>query len=400
MRITDIITVDKYGNPTGIKWERVNSIPEFSVLQHCEQSKKWHAEGNAYIHTKNVVRAMHRLIESYSSKMEIDPEVAQILIAAALFHDIGKSVTTIFKNNDWHSYGHEVMSEQITRNLLWDEKFQVRESICLLVGAHMEPLFYNKDNWVKKMSSLCGRMSAIKSWVDLRHLILLKIADTEGSKMEDLTRKEADICFLTDLLNHLNFQFCNSLQGIHTMFKSIYDNKQNAKYCVVMIGLPGAGKDYFIENNLKTVLNNNCGISGDFVVVSRDEIRIKMGLCKPGEKYKGNSSEEDMVTEAFNKELVESMSSHDIVVINNINLREKYRKAYKDTLKQFNVKWIYIYVEADSLETNIARRSGMIDKEVFPQLICRFEWPKPEEYHSFCIYTPTYTRCVGVVYQK
>jgi gluconate kinase len=66
--------------------------------------------------------------------------------------------------------------------------------------------------------------------------------------------------------------------------------------------------------------------------------------------------------------------------IDNINLKKKYRDYYKTLLKDFNVRWVYHYVETSNLETNIKRRAGQIDRNVFTNMIKSFEWPDASEY--------------------
>lgn len=49
MKFTDII---KNGD---VDWDKVNTIPEFSILNETMQSQKWHKEGDVMKHTRNVV---------------------------------------------------------------------------------------------------------------------------------------------------------------------------------------------------------------------------------------------------------------------------------------------------------------------------------------------------------
>ena len=61
----------------------------------------------------------------------------------------------------------------------------------------------------------------------------------------------------------------------------------------VMIGLPGAGKDTWIANNLPEAHK----------VVCRDDIRAELGLCQPGEKIVASFQQENLVTGIFNNNL-------------------------------------------------------------------------------------------------
>ena len=166
MLINDFINFDNAGYPESINWDNVMKVPEFSALEKCEQSPVWHREGNALIHTKNVVAAMHQLIQEFDHRTYHDdlnilvgPEDAKLLMTAALFHDIGKVVTTEFKKGTWHAYGHEVESEKITRSILWDEDFDAREAVCALVALHMEPLNLTRSYFRKLVIKMDKRLT-------------------------------------------------------------------------------------------------------------------------------------------------------------------------------------------------------------------------------------------------
>ena len=138
----------------------------------------------------------------------------------------------------------------------------------------------------------------------------------------------------------------------------------------VMIGLPGAGKDTWIKNNLPGV---KC-------IASRDDIRVELGLCGVDEKYAGTPEEENLVTGVFNYKLKEYARSGEDIVINNTNLKRKYRMAYKKLLRDFPVDWVYVIVKAPTIEDNIKRREGQIPPEIIMRMANSYEAPTPDEY--------------------
>ena len=137
-----------------------------------------------------------------------------------------------------------------------------------------------------------------------------------------------------------------------------------------MIVLPGAGKDTWIANNLPEAHK----------VVCRDDIRTELGLCNAGEKIVATPQQESLVTGIFNAKLREYAAAGEDIAINNINLRRKYRLGFKKTLADFDVKWIYVVVEAPDLDTNKERRKGQIPPEVFDRMAASYEPPTPDEY--------------------
>ena len=54
-------------------------------------------------------------------------------------------------------------------------------------------------------------------------------------------------------------------------------------------------------------------------------------------------------------------------------------------LKDYNVFWKYIYVEASELNKNIERRKGQINELAFRKMVESFEFPTPDEYDVFQI---------------
>ena len=138
----------------------------------------------------------------------------------------------------------------------------------------------------------------------------------------------------------------------------------------MMIGLPGAGKDTWIANNLPNTQK----------VVSRDDIRAEMGLCNVGEKIVATPHQENLITGIFNSKLKEYARAGEDIVINNTNLRKKYRLAFKRLLSDFNVEWIYVIVEAPDLDTNKKHREGQIPPEVLERMASTYEPPTPDEY--------------------
>ncbi len=138
----------------------------------------------------------------------------------------------------------------------------------------------------------------------------------------------------------------------------------------VMIGLPGAGKDTWIKENLPDA---KC-------IVCRDDIRVELGLCGPDQKIVGTRRQEEMVTGIFYTKLKMYAREGEDIVINNINLKRQYRRDYHKVLQNYDVNWIYVVVEAPDLDTNKERRKGQIPPEIFDRMVASYEPPTPDEY--------------------
>ena len=123
-----------------------------------------------------------------------------------------------------------------------------------------------------------------------------------------------------------------------------------------MIGLPGSGKntlidDLFDDNKIITLYDGDEFLyrlqEGETEILSRDDIRAELGFCADGQKIVGTKEQEDKVTEIFNQRMLHAASCGHDIVINNINLKKKYREEIVNTLsKEYNVITDYLYVEA------------------------------------------------------
>ena len=406
MLINDFINFDNAGYPESINWDNVMKVPEFSALEKCEQSPVWHREGNALIHTKNVVAAMHQLIQEFDHRTYHDdlnilvgPEDAKLLMTAALFHNIGKVVTTEFKKGTWHAYGHEVESEKITRSILWDEDFDAREAVCALVALHMEPLNLTRSNFRKLVMKMDKRLTDFYSHrqaysININHLFLLKIADVMGSDITDTERKNLDIRFLRkccQLTSHNHIYKERLIDEALAEYdqKKVQHQKKPVKYGIIMIGIPGAGKNYFLENQMDKFLTEE--VDPNILLratISRDDIREELDMCKSGEKVMLTNGQEKKVTKVYCQKVENAIPAVDAVIFNNMNIKYTYRRQYHELLeahKEYEWKWIYIYVEAPDLSTNISRRDGQIPSDCFKRFTRTLDWPKPDEYDMLII---------------
>lgn len=357
----------------GVNWDYVLTIPEFSVLQTCNQSVKYHGEGNAFIHTKCV---MEEALKVAKSQFEFEFEDALVFLTAALFHDIGKGVTTeLGKGNDWHSYNHEFAGERITRRLLWNEGWEFREAVCSLVRYHMVPFtILKQNNYIEKILKIgC----VIPSW---KMLYCLHYCDFMGSKNENGHKDDyIRMGYLRNLLESLQIykESKNLLNRNFFTLKEVFSKKDKPYVQIyMMIGLPGSGKDTFIKEHFD---------GDDYVVLSRDDIRVELGYCREGEKIVGNSIQEETVSKVFNERLIDAANDGKKIIINNINLKRAYRDDIINKLNNYNTFVTYIYVEAKGLNKNIERRLGEIDETVFYQMIEKFDWPDITEYDKFDI---------------
>ena len=363
-----------------INWKYVESIPEFAKLKECEQNPKWHSEGNAWEHTMKCVHAAYTLIldEMYNG---LDPKVA---IAAVLFHDIGKGVTTEFLKGNWHAYGHEFSGEKIARRLLWNAPMSIREIICACTRWHMKVLNMATSKNIVNEILVMSRIP-FANW---RYLTFVKHCDILGSEQEDIDSKYNDIDkvrSIYDIANKLGVLDCEFPVYEEEQRRMVFSPNKAWKSGVddipsvyVLIGLPGAGKNTWIER----FLGGN--VPEDIVILSRDDIRAELGFCKDGEKVVLSSDKESEVSEVFNERFIKALNDGKDVVLNNINLKKRYRDDFKRLAGNRLIDWRYVYVEAPTIEDNIKRRPTF-DPQQLRNMTEVLEWPQPDEYDRLLI---------------
>lgn len=370
-------------NGLEIDWTYVESIPEFAKLKECQQNPKWHSEGTAWDHTVKCVEAAQELLATeYQNLGETEKKT---LLLSVLFHDIGKGETTEFVKENWHAYGHEMASERIARRLLWDEDFAMREAICSMARWHMEVLrVADAKDFVTKILKM-----ACMPFFNWEAAIFVKRCDSLGSEPEDPSQGKIDEARLKFLENACLSFGCYKYSKLigsrirYRLFGKSIDwsnpySPSDKPFIAVLIGLPGAGKDTLIKN-----------YKADVEVLCRDDIRAELGFCNEGDKIIGTGDQENEVSRVFFNRFTEYVKAGKNIVLNNINLKKKYREDYHRKLNAIMGKdthrWVYIYVEAPTLADNIERRKGQIDENVFNYIIDKFDWPTPDEYDDFFI---------------
>lgn len=363
MRIKELIDI----KTLQVKWDKIYQIEEFDKLRYTHQNLVWHKEDFVSIHTCNVVNEIQSNISSDEKEHKL------ILLAAALFHDIGKGSTTVFDEEEktYKSPNHAIEGEKITRKLLWDEDFKLREKICTLVRNHMKPLYISEDNEVNEIIKL-----SLEN-VNLCDLLALKRADCGGSiqtKYDGWMEKLNHIEEVSKKLNCYNRPYIFNSEAERAFFIKNGRLPEEGEevppidfIVYVMIGLPGSGKSTTIR---KSYLNR-------FPIVSRDDIRVSIGIPK---KKNGSKKQEKEVTKLFDEKLINLANLKQSFVIDNMNLYKMWRNDYKNKLKDYNVWYSYVYVQSPSFEENLNRRHGLISENVMNRMLNEFEFPRATEY--------------------
>ncbi len=136
-------------------------------LKKSEQSPKHHPEGNVWIHTMMVLDEAAKIKEKSS-----DPDV---LMWAALLHDIGKPGTTKVRKGRITSYDHDKVGAELARKFLaelTDDK-EFTEKVSELIRWHMQILFVVNNLPFADIRSM-------KKRTDIHEVALLGLCDRTG----------------------------------------------------------------------------------------------------------------------------------------------------------------------------------------------------------------------------
>lgn len=162
-------------------WNKLDDIPEITKLKETPQNEIWHKEGNAFVHTCMVVQqALDHISNVTLDALKYEP-TREILVYAALLHDVGKGVVTT-KGEDglYHASNHAVKSAEMAVNIL--KRLEVdkylHQAIISLVRWHMQPMYIlEAKNPKRAVLKLANNLEQVN--MDL--LLLLKQCDCEGS---------------------------------------------------------------------------------------------------------------------------------------------------------------------------------------------------------------------------
>lgn len=193
------------GDTDQLDWGYIMSMPEFQALEKCEQSPKWHAEGNVLNHTK---LAIDHAYKKFTIPGYWTMEFKRIVLISILFHDIGKPKTYTENAKGIHNFGHEKRSEEMVREILKDEP--ECDEIATYVGLHMEmhKMITHKD--------YMERIARLSYDIDLNKLLFVHECDVYGSRCELPEMKEDDIRrfeFLKKIIRLLDGKFSKEEKG-------------------------------------------------------------------------------------------------------------------------------------------------------------------------------------------
>lgn len=341
--------------------------PWWQAMAATPQDPVYHPEGDVAVHTERVVDA----VRSDPDVQDLPDPDRSILEWAAVLHDVGKPDTTV-EEEDGHitSRGHSRCGEILARRILWERGMDVRarERICRLVRTHMRPGFLVEKADPKAELIYLSHAS------ELRPLTYLARGDTRGRGGEsrdalarvDLFEGAAKEAGVWDR----PWPFANDV----SRFQYFRRPDRNPHYTahdetwgevVIMSGLPGAGKDHWLEHERP-----------DLAVVSLDAIRAELGF-RPDETP-------GQVIHAARERAREFLRDRTPFAWNATNLSRDIRRRPLNLAADYGARIRIVHVEAtpETLTRQNEARSDRVPAAVIDSLLDKWEFPLPMEAHQ------------------
>lgn len=357
-------------NQNDIDWDML--IARYAWLRKladCQQDPIWHAEGNVLIHTRMVTEALL----AHSDWKSWDTATQTVLFWSALLHDVAKPICTREENGRIIAPGHARKGAQLAQSILyhdWDTDtavpFEWRHQIVNLVRYHGYPLwFWDKPNIQKDLlrASLnvhCGQVANL-STAD----VLGRTCDDQAELLGkiDLFREYAEENGCLDQpyefpSEHSRFLYFRR-DNQHPTYPA-YDDTQSQ--VILMSGLPGAGKDTWLDNH-----------NPDYPIISLDHIRRTMGVSP-------TNNQGAVIVEA--KEQAKNfLRQNQNFVWNATNITRQLRGQLIDLATDYQARVRLVYVEvpwAELVQRN-QNRDYPVPLDVLHKLASKLEVPELAE---------------------
>jgi putative nucleotidyltransferase with HDIG domain len=352
-----------------VDWDALDARFDWiRAMKGTPQDPIHHAEGDVWIHTRMVAEQTARH-ERFRAGTERDRAVS---FAAALLHDVGKpTCTQVGEDGRIGSKGHSTKGALLARRILWraGAPFHDREAVVALIRHHQAPF------WLLEREDPLELVARISQTARCDQLALLAEADARGRVCEDQARILENV--------ELFVEYCREHGCIETPFAFPSDHARVLWFAgrqrdpahrphesfrcevVLMSGLPGAGKDRWIEENLT-----------GWPVVSLDRLRADLDVDP--------EDDQGPVVQRAREEAREHLRAGRSFVWNATNLSRRLRATCLRLLADYDARVRIVYVEAPepTLRAQNRARKAVVPDRVIDALLDRWEVPDRSEAHE------------------
>ena len=391
-----LINNDKIDLNDFIRLEGKN-FPLLYKLESTEQDSEWHQEGNVHTHTEMVLTEMFKLIEINEFELSNDEKV--ILVLSAIFHDIGKTLTTKVVDIDGRDRVISPKHPEVGASYLQyrlDSSIEDKEIKKQVIDIVMHHHDVKKCIQGKPFES---KLLYITRNVSGKLLYLLEVADIKGRECpdKDMLLFELEVfrsyaedydCFHNtgDLENQLKRYFNNSDIDVnvnsYTFIKTKYDLLNN----IIEEPHIGLSKHYVTKN--PSVGNILVGLSGSGKSSTAKLLFQESGMeiiC-PDNLRTGNKKEDRK--EAYRKmlEMVKNaLRDGRHFIVDATNIREDARNKIHAMIEQYGGLSCIIFMETavDACIYHDKKRDvdNQVGKDVILKQMDKFQAIKDKRYH-------------------
>jgi predicted kinase len=312
-------------------------------------------------------------VERLSEWPSLDRDTQLKLLFTALFHDAGKTDTTVIDpaTGRTHSPKHALAGMEIGRRVLRELgcNLGVREEIAALVRYHGRPPYLlEKSDPAHEVISL--------SWlVNHKLLFLFALADTRGRRTDEMNRPEENI-HLWKMVAEENgcfdrpYAFANDQARFlfyRAALSSLHYTPREEYRCTVtlMSGLPGSGKDTWLTRHRPQL-----------PVVSLDDLRAELNVDA--------TENQGAVIQAARESCREHLRAGRDFAFNATNTVRQTRKRWIDLFADYRARVEVVYVEPPLpvIFQQNDRRGKPVPKQVIQHLVDKLEPPTWAEAHT------------------
>ncbi|HEX8557528.1 MAG TPA: AAA family ATPase [Pyrinomonadaceae bacterium] len=350
-----------------LDWALVErELPAVAQTAGCPQDAVHHAEGDVLVHTRMVAEALVSL-----PAWRALPEAERgVVFTAALLHDVAKPACTRVEDGRVTSRGHSKRGAVAARVLLWEmgAPFAAREQVAALIRFHQIPFFLiDKPDGRRTLYEVSQTARC-----DL--LALLAEADARGRVCADGRRMLDNVALFAEYAEeHECLRGPRRFANDHSRFLYFRREGRDPDYAafddtacevVMMSGLPGAGKDFWVAENLP-----------DWPVVSLDALRRQAGVSP--------TANQGPVVSRAREAAREFLRRKQGFVWNATNVSRQMRELSINLFSAYNARVRIVYVEAPEarLYAQNRERDDAVPAEVIRKLTARWETPDLTEAH-------------------
>ncbi len=381
-KLQEIVSLFPQNKGDKIDWcalEKTTLSPVFQKMKETKQNPEYHGEGNVFMHTELVCNALVTLEEYWLlSKKE-----REILLLSALLHDIGKTKCTRLIDGVLSSPHHAKTGAIMARELLWrdyglcgsEELQNIRESVCAFIKYHSYPPFAILNNKPEFKMIKVASQGKLVTYFSIEKLCMLEKADVLGRISNDscdyLERIEC-CAMLADELNCKNkpYEFFDEYTARGYLKSGNIPLGYNAfndtwGEVILMSGLPGTGKDTYIEKNYPNM-----------PVVSLDNIRLDLKISPVG-------NQGEVVAEG-KRQAREYLRKKQSFIWNATNVTEQIRTGLTELFESYGARVKIVFLETEwqeQLRRNSSRKA-QVPLEAIERMLSKLEIPEAFEAQS------------------